>query len=346
MQALFKFKNGNIIIKIRGVGTMQEINIADIEGIKIGHAQDDIGATGCTVLICEEGAAAGVDVRGGSPGTRETDLLNPVQMIQKINAVVLSGGSAFGLDASAGVMEYLENRNVGHDVGVTKVPIVCQAVIFDLICGDMKSRPDKDMGLAACIDSERYNENVNGNVGAGTGATVGKLKGPQFAMKGGLGTYAVQVGDLKIGAVVAVNCLGDVINPENGEIIAGALNEDLSTFVNTEKMMISMYDVKKDTFNGNTTIGVVVTNADLTKAESNKVSSMAHNAYGRTMRPAHTMFDGDTIFTMATGKVKCDVNVAGLLAVKVMEEAIMRAIKSAESSHEFKSYRDINKSEA
>lgn len=322
---------------------MKEINIADIDGIRIGHAEDRVGATGCTVLICEEGASAGVDVRGGAPGTRETDLLNPIQMIQKINAVVLSGGSAFGLDASAGVMKYLEERNIGHDVGVTKVPIVCQAVIFDLICGDMKSRPDKEMGLKACISSENYNENINGNVGAGTGAVVGKFRGPQYAMKGGLGMYAVQVGDLKVGAVVSVNCLGDVINYENGEIIAGALNEDRRTFANTEKMMIEMYDIKKDAFNGNTTIGVVVTNADLTKAEANKVASMTHNAYGRTMRPAHTMFDGDTIFTMATGKVKCDVNVAGLLATKVMEEAIIRAIKSANSEYGFISYKEFNK---
>lgn len=320
---------------------MKEINIADIDGIKIGHSQNNIGATGCTVLIAEEGASAGVDVRGGAPGTRETDLLDSVQLIQKVNAVVLSGGSAFGLDASAGVMEYLEGKNIGHDVGVTKVPIVCQAVIFDLICGDMKARPDKEMGMAACIDSEKYNENVNGNIGAGTGAVVGKFKGPEFAMKGGLGTYAVQVGDLKIGAVVAVNCLGDVINPESGQVIAGALEEDLITFANTEKMMIDMYNVKKDAFNGNTTIGVVVTNADLTKPEANKVASMTHNAYGRTMRPAHTMFDGDTIFTMATGKVKCDVNVAGLLATKVMEEAVIRAIKSTESSYGFKSYTEI-----
>ena len=318
-------------------------NILDVKGLKVGQVENEEALTGCTVVICEEGATYGVDVRGSAPGTRETDLLDPVQMVQMAHAVVLSGGSAFGLDAAAGVMEYLEERNVGHDVSITKVPIVCQAVIFDLICGDMKCRPNKEMGLKACIDSEKYNENVNGNIGAGTGAVVGKFKGPQFAMKGGLGMYAVQVGDLKIGAVVSVNCLGDVINYENGEIIAGALNEDMKTFANTEKMMIGMYDVKKDAFNGNTTIGVVVTNADLTKAEANKVASMTHNAYGRTMRPAHTMFDGDTIFTMATGKVKCDVNVAGLLATKVMEEAIMRAIKSANSEYGFVSYKELNK---
>lgn len=321
---------------------MKEINIADIDGIRIGHAQDNKGATGCTVLICEEGASGGVDVRGGAPGTRETDLLNPVQMVQKIHSVVLSGGSAFGLDAAAGVMEYLEGKNIGYDVGVTKVPIVCQAVIFDLVCGDMKARPNKEMGIAACKNSEKYNENINGNVGAGTGALVGKFKGPQFGMKGGLGTYAVEIGELKIGAVVAVNCLGDVINPINGEIIAGALTDDLNEFANTENMMISMYDSEKNAFNGNTTIGVIVTNAELTKAEANKVASMAHNAYGRTMRPAHTMFDGDTIFTMATGKVKCDVNVAGLLATKVMEEAIIRGVKSARTQYGFKSFNDMN----
>lgn len=322
---------------------MKEINIADIEGIKIGHAQDSEGGTGCTVLIAEEGAYGGIDVRGGAPGTRETDLLDPIQMIEKVNAIVLSGGSAFGLEASCGVMEYLEEKNIGHDVGVTKVPIVSQAVIFDLICGDVKSRPDKDMGIAACFDAEKYNENICGNIGAGTGAVVGKFKGPQFAMKGGLGMYAVQLGDFKIGAVVAVNCLGDVINPENSQIIAGALNEDMNTFANTEKMMYEMYNVKKDAFNGNTTIGVIVTNGDFKKPQAKKIASMAHNAYGRTMRPAHTMFDGDTIFTMATGKVQCDINVAGLLATKVMEEAIIRAIKSSDTAYGFKSYKDLNK---
>lgn len=321
---------------------MKEINIADIDGIRVGHGQDLNGGTGCTVLICEEGATGGVDVRGGAPGTRETDLLNPVQMVQKIHSVVLSGGSAFGLDAAAGVMEYLEGINVGFDVGVTKVPIVCQAVIFDLICGDSKSRPNKEMALSACIDSEKYNENINGNIGAGTGAVVGKIKGPHFGMKGGLGMYAIEIGELKVGAVVAVNCLGDVIDPKRGEIIAGALKEDMTYFENTERFMIESYDKCQSAFNGNTTIGVIVTNANLNKAEANKVASMAHNAYGRTMRPAHTMFDGDTIFTMASGKVQCDINVLGLLATKVMEEAIIRAVKETESMYGFKSFKEIN----
>ncbi|GFZ31851.1 peptidase [Clostridium zeae] len=318
---------------------MNEIKFCDIEGIRIGHSENLEAGTGCTVIICKEGASGGVEVRGGAPGTRETDLLNPTEMVEKIHAVVLSGGSAFGLDAAAGVMEYLENNDIGFDVSVTKVPIVCQAVLFDLLCGNGKIRPDKKMGFDACINSETLKEDLNGNIGAGTGATVGKILGPQFSMKGGLGTYAVQVGDLQIGAIVAVNCLGDVIDPSTNEIIAGALDENFENFVNTEEVMISQYSKKNNVFNGNTTIGLIATNAILTKAEANKVASMAHNGFGRTMRPAHTMVDGDTIFTMATGNVVSDINVVGLLSARVMEKAIINAIKSAESSYGFKSYK-------
>lgn len=319
---------------------MNEIKFCDIEGIRVGHSENLEAGTGCTVVICEEGASGGVEVRGGAPGTRETDLLNPMEMVEKIHAVVLSGGSAFGLDAAAGVMEYLENNDIGFDVSVTKVPIVCQAVLFDLVCGNGKIRPDKKMGFDACINSEKLKEDLNGNIGAGTGATVGKILGPQFSMKGGLGTYAVQIGDLQIGAIVAVNCLGDVIDPSTNEIIAGALDEKRENFVNTEEVMISQYSKKNNVFNGNTTIGIIATNALLTKAEANKVASMAHNGFGRTMRPAHTMVDGDTIFTMATGKVNSDINVVGLLSARVMEKAIINAIKSAESSYGFKSYKE------
>jgi L-aminopeptidase/D-esterase-like protein len=261
-------------------------------------------------------------------------------MVDKIHAVVLSGGSAFGLDAASGVMEYLENHDIGFDVSVTKVPIVCQAVLFDLVCGNGKVRPDKKMGFDACVNSENYKEDINGNIGAGTGATVGKILGPQYSMKGGLGTYAVQVGDLKVGAVVAVNCLGDVIDPSTNEIIAGALDSELQNFVNTEEVMISQYSKKNNVFNGNTTIGIIVTNAILTKAEANKIASMAHNGFGRTMRPAHTMVDGDTIFTMATNKVQADINVVGLLAARVMEKAILKGVKNATSDYGFKAYSD------
>ncbi|MBI6875507.1 P1 family peptidase [Clostridium aciditolerans] len=319
---------------------MQEILFNQIDGIKIGNAQNLNGPTGCTVVICEEGASAGVDVRGGSPGTRETDLLDPVNLVDKIHAVVLSGGSAFGLDAASGAMQYLEERNIGFDVTVTKIPIVCSAVLFDLVIGDHKIRPDKSMGYEACVNSE-LNQCKEGNIGAGTGATVGKILGPEYSMKGGLGCYALQVGDLKVGAVIAVNCLGDVIDPATGEIIAGVLDKDKKNFAGTEKIMINNYSEKKNLFSGNTTIGVVVTNAKFSKSEMNKIASMAHNGYGRSMRPAHSIFDGDTIFTMATGKVEADINVVGLLAAKVVEQAVVRAVKNAEGIFGYKAYKDM-----
>ncbi|GFR36693.1 P1 family peptidase [Thermobrachium celere] len=306
---------------------MKEINITDIKGIKIGNAQNFEARTGCTVVICEEGATCGVDVRGGAPGTRETDLLNPVNLVDKVHAVVLSGGSAFGLDASCGVMQFLEERNIGFDVGVTKVPIVCSAVLFDLMVGDYRVRPDKKMGYEACVNAYEIKRIENGKFGAGTGATVGKILGPEYAVDGGLGFYAVKVGELEVGAVVAVNCLGDVVDPRTGEIIAGALNEDKTAFIDSTKVMLSRYNDRTNLFSGNTTIAVVVTNARLTKAEATKVSSMAHDAFARTMRPAHTMFDGDTIFTMATGEVEVDISTLGMIATSVLEEAIIRAVR-------------------
>lgn len=259
-------------------------------------------------------------------------------MVDKINAVMLSGGSAFGLDAASGVMEYLENKNVGFDVTVTKVPIVCQAVLFDLPFGDYKIRPNKAMGIEACQNSETYNDDINGNIGAGFGATVGKFLGLDYAMKGGLGTYAVQVGDLKVGAIVAVNCLGDVIDPSNSNIIAGAYDREKNNFLNTEKLIINSIENPKNPFKGNTTIGIIVTNADFDKAQATKVASMAHNGYARTMRPAHTMFDGDTIFTMCTNKVKSDVTTVGMIAAQVMEKAILRGVKSAKGMFNIPSY--------
>lgn len=317
---------------------MKEIRFCNIEDIKLGHCHNEKGGTGCSVVICEKGATGGVDVRGGSPGTRETDLLNPSEMVDKINAVMLSGGSAFGLDAASGVMEYLENKNIGFDVTVTKVPIVCQAVLFDLPFGDYKIRPNKAMGIEACQNSETYNDDINGNIGAGFGATVGKFLGLDYAMKGGLGTYAVQVGGLKVGAIVAVNCLGDVIDPSNSNIIAGAYDREKNNFLNTEKLIINSIENPKNPFKGNTTIGIIVTNADFDKAQATKVASMAHNGYARTMRPAHTMFDGDTIFTMCTNKVKSDVTTVGMIAAQVMEKAILRGVKSAKGMFNIPSY--------
>jgi len=321
---------------------MEEIKFTDIEGIKVGNAQDLDAATGCTVVICEEGAVAGVDVRGGSPGTRETDLLKPENLVDRVHAVVLAGGSAFGLDAASGVMRYLEERDIGFDVQVTKVPIVLSAVLFDLNIGDYRIRPDFKMGYEACLNAEK-NECPNGNVGAGTGATVGKLLGPSRAMKGGLGTYAIQVGNLKVGALVAVNALGDIVDAETGELIAGLLDDKGEKLIGTEEEMAKMYNKKRNLFSGNTTIGVIVTNGIFTKAQMTKVASMAHNGYARAIRPAHTIFDGDTIFSLATGKVEADINVVGFLAATAMERAIANAVKKADSLHGYKAYKDLHK---
>lgn len=319
---------------------MRQIDFSEIEGIKVGHAQDLRAATGCTVIISEEGATVGVDVRGGAPGTRETDLLNPVNLVQKVHAITLSGGSAFGLDATAGVMQYLEERKVGFDVQVTKVPIVCAAALFDLTIGDYRIRPDKAMGYQACLNAGST-ECKQGTIGAGTGATVGKILGMHRAMKSGLGCYALEAEGLKVGALVAVNCLGDVVDPLSGKRLAGPLNEDMQTLGDTEEIMISSYSDKKNLFSGNTTIGVVATNATFTKAEVTKLASMAQNGYARTMRPAHSMYDGDTIFTMSTGSVEADLSVVGLLAARVMERAVIAAVKNAESLCGLKCYTDL-----
>ncbi|MGL5067870.1 MAG: P1 family peptidase [Sarcina sp.] len=319
---------------------MLEIKIQDIEGFKLGHASNLEAGTGCSVIIAENGASAGVAVRGGAPGTRETDLLDPSELIQEIHGLVLAGGSAFGLDASSGVMEYLEEKNIGFDVTVTKVPIVCSAVLFDLACGNPKVRPNKEMGICACINSETYNDNLNGNIGCGTGATIGKFFGPTSAMKGGFGSYAIEVGDLKVGAIVGVNALGDIKDPTTGQIIAGALNEN-NEFINTEETMFTMQSESKNAFKGNTTIGAIICNAKLSKAENKKIASMAHNAFARTIYPAHTMFDGDTIFSLSNGEKTYDISLIGSLATRVMEKAVLNAIKSADSLHGFKSYNAI-----
>jgi L-aminopeptidase/D-esterase-like protein len=319
---------------------MQQIAFTDIDDIIVGHARNLDAGTGCTVIICEKGATAGIDVRGGAPGTRESDLLNPVNLVEKIHAIVLAGGSAFGLDAASGVMQYLEERGIGFDVQVTRVPIVCGAVLFDLTIGDHRIRPDKEMGYQACRNASSHSC-AEGNVGAGTGATVGKILGVGRSMKSGLGCHAVQVGELKIGALVAVNCLGDVIDPETGDRLAGLLNDDLTGLADTETVMIQSYAEKKNLFAGNTTIGIIATNATLTKSQATKLASMAHNGYARTMRPAHSMYDGDTIFTLATGHVQADVSVLGLLSARVMERAVVSAVKNTQSLFGLKCWADL-----
>jgi len=319
---------------------MRQIAFTEIGGIRVGHAQNFEAATGCTVIISEKGATVGVDVRGGAPGTRETDLLNPVNLVERVHAIILAGGSAFGLDAAAGVMQYLEERNVGFDVEVTRVPIVCGAVLFDLTIGNHRIRPDKAMGYQACLNASSTECN-QGTIGAGTGATVGKILGIGRAMKSGLGCYALHTEGLKVGALVAVNCLGDVVDPLSGERLAGPINEDKQNLADTEEIMISSRSGKKNLFGGNTTIGVVATNAALTKAQATKLASMAQNGYARTMRPAHSMYDGDTIFAMSTGSFEADLSVVGLLAARTMERAVISAIKKAESLCGLKCYADL-----
>ena len=319
---------------------MQPIEFSQIENFNVGHAQDLTAGTGCTVILCKTGAVTGVDVRGGAPGTRETDLLDPVNLVQQAHAVLLTGGSAFGLDAAAGVMAFLEERQIGFDVQVTHVPIVCGAALFDLNVGDPQVRPDKYMGYQACVNA-RQDETSLGNMGAGTGASVGKLLGMDRAMKGGLGSFAFQAGDLKVGALVAVNCLGDVLDPVTGKKRAGLLNEDRTAVDDTENQMVDALKAGSNLFAGNTSLGVIVTNADLTKARAAKLASMAHNGFARTMRPAHSMFDGDTIFAMSCGTVAADLSVVGLMAARAMERAVVAAVEKTQSLFGLPACRDL-----
>lgn len=310
---------------------IQKISISEIPGFKIGQAQNQEGATGCTAIVCEQGAVCGVDVRGGSPGTRDTDALNPVNNREKTHAVLLSGGSAFGLDAAGGVMQFLEERKIGRDVAVTVVPNVCAAVLFDLKCGSSVIRPDKEMGYSACKNAFGGMRWQSGNYGAGTGATVGKIAGIEYAMKGGIGSSAFQYNDLNVGAIVAVNCSGDVYDYQSGKIIAGARSKEKKEFADSEKLFLEKYQDGKDIFSGNTVIGCIMTNANLTKPQSTKLAALGQNGIARMIRPAHTVFDGDTIFTMCSGQVDTKLDAVGILACRAVENAIVDAIKSAAS---------------
>lgn len=322
---------------------MKQIPIETIENIKIGHYTNEKGATGCTVVICENGAPAGLDVRGGGPASRETELLKPYANTDKVHAILLSGGSAFGLDAAGGVMQYLEKHKIGFDVGVTKVPLVCESCLFDLSVGDVYSRPIKESGYFACVDAYNDQPIKWGNVGAGTGASVGKLKGMQYAMKSGIGSYAVQNGDLKIGAIVAVNALGDIYNYHNGNIIAGLLNNNKDGFISTYKEMIKSVKIIENKFTTNTTIGIIITNAKFNKQQLSKIASMTHNGYARSIKPLHTTADGDSIYAMSTGNVKADIDVVGSLAADIMSEAIINAVEGAKAAYGLKSIKEIRR---
>lgn len=304
-------------------------SITDVAGIKVGHFTDKRRPTGCTVILTEAGATAGVDVRGASPGTRETDLLDPKNLVQQVHAIVLSGGSAFGLETATGVVKYLEERGIGYDVGVAKVPIVPAAILFDLRVGDPKIRPDASAGYEACKNASDKTS-TEGNIGGGAGATVGKLFGMERAMKGGLGTASITLPNgFTVGAIVAVNAVGDVF--ENGKLIAGARTPDGKKLMGTMPAILRGENPPPLLGGTNTTIGVIATNAKLSKAECQKLAQMAHDGFARTINPAHTMLDGDTIFALATGKVEKAANVTllGALAAEAMAQAIVRAVKAA-----------------
>lgn len=322
---------------------MKAIQINDIENIKIGHAQDEKNATGCSVIICENGAPCGLDVRGGGPASRESELLKPTAAAEVIHAVLLSGGSAFGLDAAGGVMQYLEEKDIGFDVGVTKVPLVVESCIFDLTVGNKDARPTKQMGYEACINAYGDKKIEWGNIGAGCGASVGKLKGMDYAMKSGIGSYAIQIGELKIGAIVCVNALGDIYNYKNGEMIAGMLNDDKKTFANTYETLMQSYRAIQNRFVANTTIGVIITNAKFDKTKMNKIAQMAQNGYARSINPVHTTADGDSIYAMSVGDVNADLDVVGTIAAQVMSRAIMDAVKQANDAYGLPSYMSMNK---
>ena len=313
---------------------LQDISITDIENICIGSAEDTAAGTGCTVIICPQGAPTGVDVRGGGPASRETELLNPVAAARMIHAVLLSGGSAYGLDAAGGVMQYLEEHGIGFQTRYAKVPLVCASCIYDLGVGAATIRPDAAMGYAACVASETNSFN-EGNHGAGTGATVGKLRGKNGMMKSGLGTYAVALGKLKLGAVAVVNALGDVY--ENGRIIAGMLTESKNEFARTVDVMYQLSEAEHDLWNReNTTLAAVITNACFDKAAMNKIAAMAQNGIARSIAPVHTTADGDTVYAMSCGDIQADVNVVGTLAAEVVQHAVLRAVHCAAPAYGLK----------
>jgi L-aminopeptidase/D-esterase-like protein len=306
--------------------------ITDVEGIEVGHYTDLEAATGCTVILCREGAVAGVDVRGSAPGTRETDLLQPTNLVQQVHGVVLSGGSAFGLDTACGVMECLEAQGIGFDVGVGVVPVVSAAVLFDLAVGQAKVRPDKESGKAACL-AAGTGPISEGCVGAGTGASVGKLFGPAYAIKSGIGTAARRIhGGLTVAALVAVNALGDVVDPNSGELIAGPRDPEGQGMVSTMQYLHGDLSQTMLGFPSNTTLAVVATDAVLNKEGANKVAQMAHDGLARSICPVHTMSDGDTVFALATGRrseVTVDISVVGAVAASVLSEAVVRAVHEA-----------------
>ncbi len=301
--------------------------ITDVAGIRVGHCTDREAATGCTVVLCEEGAVAGVDVRGSAPGTRETDLLRPMNLVDRVHAILLSGGSAFGLDAAGGVVRYLEERGFGFEIARVRVPLVPAAILFDLMVGRADVRPGPDHGYQACLNAEDSGgEDViaEGSVGAGTGATVGTLRGSKLATKGGIGTVSVTAfGGVTVAALMAVNAVGDVVGPD-GRIVAGTRLPE-GGWADSSRLLREDGGLAPPAA-ANTTIGVVATDAALTKEQVNKVAQMAHDGIARAVRPCHTMYDGDVVFALSLGDKNGDVTAVGSVAAEVAAEAIVRAV--------------------
>jgi len=320
---------------------MREISIGELHPLRIGQAENATAGTGCTVLLCEKGMCAGLDVRGGGPASRESQLLDPLAAAQAIHAIVLGGGSAFGLGAAGGVMEYLERRGIGFDVGVTKVPLVVQSDLFDLTVGDPFIRPDHAMGYEAARRAVEEPNYRDGNYGAGCGATVGKIAGMQTCMKSGIGSFALQLGTLQIGAVVAVNALGDVFDWRTGRQIAGLLTEDGRALRSTTEYLCAETRAVENRFVENTTIGAVITNAAFSKASLCKIAGMAHDGMARSIRPVHTSYDGDSLYAVSVGDADADQELVGTLAAEVVSEAITRAVRSAEGAYGYPAARDL-----
>jgi len=307
-------------------------SITDVAGLEAGHFTDTRRPTGCTVVLCRDGAVAGVDVRGAAPGTRETDLLAPTNLVERVHGVLLAGGSAWGLDAAGGVMRWLEEQGVGMDVRFAKLPLVPAAVLFDLYSGDAKIRPDARAGYEAC-KAASTGAPAEGNVGAGAGAAIGKVFGLERAMKGGIGSASVRVGDVTVGAIVACNAVGDVVDPDTGQVIAGARTADGKSLVDARRAILAG-ELPRSVFSGtNTTIGVVATDAQLTKAQCTRLATIAHDGLARAIRPVHTMSDGDTMFALATGRAKDSPGmlVLGTMAAEATAQAIVRAIRAAQT---------------
>lgn len=312
---------------------MSKEGITIVSGIEVGHYTDSDAATGCTVVICRPGAVGGVDVRGSAPGTRETDLLRPTTLVTDAHAVLLSGGSAFGLDAASGVMRYLEERGIGYPAGSAVVPIVPAGVLFDLAVGNSTVRPGPDEGYRACTQASSGSV-AEGSVGAGTGATVGKVLGMDRAVKGGIGTASLDLGDgLAVGALVAVNASGGVFEPETGRLVAGPRSEDGTDILDPVALITAPGFEATRGVPTNTTVGVVATNARLSKEQANKLASVAHDGLAMSIRPAHTMVDGDTMFALATGKLDgpTDMNRLCTAVAVSVARAVVRGVRLATS---------------